>query len=370
METKVANLTSKKFGTIRRIIEGENVLFCASDVAKALGYANANKAIATHCVGTAKRRTTISSGRKMEINFIPESDVYRLICHSKLPSAMEFEKWVFEDVVPKAVRKTKGIEEPKIPQAEQLTLETSEYHYFDKSFNGLRVITIADFLHFTNASLSRVFVTRLIKENCVIGKDYFILRGKEIALFKIRHPQFNKKINVVFLIAKTGVEKIIGDLKKNAEIGKLFLESNIPQLPEKSSSVVEVSLKQEPVQKQHDNLFAKYEKLGTYTKERIDRLLEKRGVYVHGSNCLPLSIAKDFFIPLAVDTAILDENGGQTCIDKITTVNDRWSADEDYICELKVLNRKGIERLASIHNSFLTGEITFYKKGEAPVKYS
>ena len=42
-----------------------------------------------------------------EINFIPEGDVYRLITHSKLPSAEKFESWVFDEVLP-AIRKTGG----------------------------------------------------------------------------------------------------------------------------------------------------------------------------------------------------------------------------------------------------------------------
>ena len=32
--------------------------------------------------------------------FIPEGDVYRLIVHSKLPSAERFERWVFDEVLP------------------------------------------------------------------------------------------------------------------------------------------------------------------------------------------------------------------------------------------------------------------------------
>lgn len=41
------------------------------------------------------------------MSFIPEGDVYRLITHSKLPSAEKFERWVFDDVLP-TIRKTGG----------------------------------------------------------------------------------------------------------------------------------------------------------------------------------------------------------------------------------------------------------------------
>lgn len=78
--------------------------FCASDVAKALGYTNPNKAVNDHCRAITKRSTPIS-GKNQDINFIPEGDVYRLIIKSKLPSAEKFEAWVMDDVLP-TLRKT------------------------------------------------------------------------------------------------------------------------------------------------------------------------------------------------------------------------------------------------------------------------
>ena len=39
-----------------------------------------------------------------KISFISEGDLYRLITHSKLPSAEEFESWVFDEVLP-SIRK-------------------------------------------------------------------------------------------------------------------------------------------------------------------------------------------------------------------------------------------------------------------------
>ena len=97
---------SEEFGEIRTIEEEGRVLFCASDVAKALGYARPNDAVTAHCRATVKHSTPIS-GKMQEINFIPEGDVYRLITHSKLPSAEKFESWVFDEVLP-AIRKTGG----------------------------------------------------------------------------------------------------------------------------------------------------------------------------------------------------------------------------------------------------------------------
>ena len=91
---------NEEFGEVRTLIESDKVLFCASDVAKALGYSKPNNAVKAHCVATLKRGSTIYGNREQEINFIPEGDVYRLIVHSKLPSAEKFERWVFDEVLP------------------------------------------------------------------------------------------------------------------------------------------------------------------------------------------------------------------------------------------------------------------------------
>lgn len=92
-----------EFGSVRIKEENGSFLFCASDVAKALGYSNIHGTIKRHCRGVLKRYTPTSSGVQ-EISFIPEGDVYRLIVHSKLPSAERFERWVFDEVLP-ALRK-------------------------------------------------------------------------------------------------------------------------------------------------------------------------------------------------------------------------------------------------------------------------
>lgn len=90
---------NKTFGQLRTIEENGKILFCASDVAKALGYINPRDAISRHCRGVVKRDTPTQGGIQA-IAFIPEGDVYRLITHSKLPGAEKFESWVFDDVLP------------------------------------------------------------------------------------------------------------------------------------------------------------------------------------------------------------------------------------------------------------------------------
>ena len=104
--TNIQIFENQNFGQVRTVQENGKVLFCGADVAKALGYAVPRKAIIDHCKGVLKRNTPTNGGIQ-EMSFISEGDVYRLITHSKLPSAEQFEKWVFDEVLP-TIRQTGG----------------------------------------------------------------------------------------------------------------------------------------------------------------------------------------------------------------------------------------------------------------------
>ncbi|OUQ39193.1 BRO family protein [Faecalibacterium sp. An121] len=109
MENMMASFSSKEFGQIRVIQENGKCLFCGLDVAKALGYKNNRKALTDHCRCVTKRYAPHpqSPNKTIEMAFIPEGDVYRLIVHSKLPTAVRFERWVFDEVLP-TIRKHGG----------------------------------------------------------------------------------------------------------------------------------------------------------------------------------------------------------------------------------------------------------------------
>ncbi len=90
-----------EFGDVRILKESEDkYLFCAIDVTKALGYSNPREPVRRHCRNVSKRDATDGVGRIKEMSFISEGDLYRLIIHSKLPSAERFEKWIFEELLP------------------------------------------------------------------------------------------------------------------------------------------------------------------------------------------------------------------------------------------------------------------------------
>lgn len=107
MENKITVFQNSEFGQVRTVVENDKILFCASDVAKALGYSNAPDAVKRHCKCVVKRDIPHpqNEDKVLSVSLIPEGDIYRLIVGSKLPGAEAFEEWLFEEVVP-SIRKT------------------------------------------------------------------------------------------------------------------------------------------------------------------------------------------------------------------------------------------------------------------------
>ncbi len=104
-ETKAVGIETfrnAEFGEVRILEENGNFYFCGVDVAKSLGYHNTRSAISRHCRCVVKRDAPHpqATEKLIEMSFISEGDVYRLIVHSKLPSAVKFEHWVFDEVLP------------------------------------------------------------------------------------------------------------------------------------------------------------------------------------------------------------------------------------------------------------------------------
>lgn len=115
--SKITIFTKEDFGEIRTVEENGKVLFCGSDIARALGYSNPYDAINRHCkvegvvkhegVSITTNQYGVSTEQTTEMKFITEGNVYRLITHSKLPTAQKFESWVFDEILP-TIRKTGG----------------------------------------------------------------------------------------------------------------------------------------------------------------------------------------------------------------------------------------------------------------------
>ena len=120
------------------------------DVCKILGYTNPNKAMQDHCKGVTNRYPLPTAGGMQEIRIISLPDVYRLISGSKLPAAVRFEAWIYEDVLP-SIHKTGGYAIEKMESLEEL------HDLLKRSERSLKFLTTE------RAYLSRE--NRLLREN-------------------------------------------------------------------------------------------------------------------------------------------------------------------------------------------------------------
>ena len=104
---------NKEFGSIRMIEKDGEPWFVGKDVAEALGYSNASKAVHIHVDDEDRRFIMINTADsqngnvpcgKSKTTIINESGLYSLIMSSRLPEAKKFKRWVTSEVLP-SIRK-------------------------------------------------------------------------------------------------------------------------------------------------------------------------------------------------------------------------------------------------------------------------
>lgn len=105
MENKIQLFNHPEFGKIRTVDMAGEPWLVGKDVAEALGYQNASKALADHVDPEDKlnNETLLSLGQRGGW-IINESGLYSLVLGSKLPGAKKFKRWVTSEVLP-SIRK-------------------------------------------------------------------------------------------------------------------------------------------------------------------------------------------------------------------------------------------------------------------------
>ena len=99
------------FGKIRVFVRYGKIWFCGLDAASSLQYSNPLKALLEHCKPSSItiREVGVQTGLKADgtpaiqmksMKFISEGNIYRLIAKSQMPRADEFERWIFDNIVP------------------------------------------------------------------------------------------------------------------------------------------------------------------------------------------------------------------------------------------------------------------------------
>ena len=124
MNTTIQIFENSEFGAIRTMSnEQGEPLFCAKDVAVALGYKKPHEAIAQHVEAddSVKHGLIDSLGREQKTILINESGLYALILGSKLESACRFKHWVTAEVLP-AIRKQGGYMVARTDESDEVIL--------------------------------------------------------------------------------------------------------------------------------------------------------------------------------------------------------------------------------------------------------
>ena len=127
MSKDIQIFNHEMFGEVRTLVnENGEPFFVGSDIAKALGYAKPQNALATHVDSEDKTTASIQgsgSNYKTKVVVINESGLYALVLSSKLPQAKEFKRWVTAEVLPQ-IRQTGGYIPTRNPQTGEVMTES------------------------------------------------------------------------------------------------------------------------------------------------------------------------------------------------------------------------------------------------------
>lgn len=138
-KNQIISFSNSEFGKIRTVIINGEPWLIGKDVAVALGYSNASKAVSVHVdeedkqfimLDIADSQNGNALKGKSKTTIINESGMYALIFSSKLESAKRFKHWVTSEVLP-SIRKTGGYQIPKTA-GEQIKLLAQGYQELEQ----------------------------------------------------------------------------------------------------------------------------------------------------------------------------------------------------------------------------------------------
>ena len=233
---------NEAFGEVRVTEVDGRPMFVASDIAKALGYANPAEAVATHCKSGDIANCYIAHSNGVggtNMQCISESNVYRLVMRSKLPAAELFQDWVCEEILP-SIRRNGGYiaaregDTPELIMARALVVAKET---IERAQNRIRTLEaenaanapkalFADAVASSDRSCLVAELAKILQQNGVnIGQnrlfqwlrdkgylgtkgDYYnqpTQRAMEMGLFEIKKTSITKPDGVVMVTATTKV---------------------------------------------------------------------------------------------------------------------------------------------------------------------
>lgn len=265
---RLIKFSNDKF-TVRAKNNNDDIVFDAETVAKSLGLTTIAKS-GNACVRWQRVNSYLKLTGNNQVSkgsLITEQQAYKLAFKANNLLAEQFQDWLANDVLP-TLRKT-----GKYETQEQL------YEYFDKTYNGVPVLSTADISYFTgmNIATANYYLRTKAKRNV----DYYYLEGESLKDYKVENPKASKLSSSLCLITKSGFIKLCKEYCVKIETPECF---------ENKSKQLELK----PVYKQK-------EVLKTLNLQQVDELFDKEAICIGDKNGVPVYRAVEIFGEEAVD---------------------------------------------------------------------
>ncbi len=153
--------------------------------------------------------------------YITEEQLYDLMLETRTDKCRVFRKWLTNEVLPALNHEGTYTmkHEPK---------PTKPYEYFDKTYNGVPVLTALDVEKLTGVSAT--MVDYYMKHKAEHGKDYYQLTNTNLRNFKLENPRIMKFINCLNIITREGFIKFCGTYGVQIDTPKCFEVKEEPKI--------------------------------------------------------------------------------------------------------------------------------------------
>lgn len=235
---EITVFNNENFGDVRTVRIDDEPWFVGRDVAKILGYANPNDALAKHVDeedrGIAKCDTL---GGIQEMMIVNESGLYSLILSSKLESAKKFKRWVTSEVIPQ-IRKTGSYHAPKTyaealrrlaDEAEKMEalqkqnqLMQPKAEFFDAVTDSKTAIPLGDVAKILDMGIGRNKLFEFLRQKSILTYDNrpyqkYIDSGYFRVIEQKYEVNGEVRINIKTLVFQKGIDWIRKQLVKEGQ---------------------------------------------------------------------------------------------------------------------------------------------------------
>lgn len=102
------------------------------------------------------------------------------------------------------------------------------YEYFDKTYNGVPVLTSADMEYLTKINHSTIDWN--LRTKFISGKDFYYIFGNELKKYKKENPKVSKMSSALYLVTREGFIKICRAYGVQIETPKCFEQKEQPRI--------------------------------------------------------------------------------------------------------------------------------------------